>query len=481
VRRFLNGLVSAPVATARSIARGWDGFVFTPKDPTPLGLIRVVVGALLFWSLLVYGFDLSAYLGSTGWANAEIVENFRAERTPSAWSFWFLVPDAWLGPAWVLCLAALACFTLGLFSRVTAVLAWVIAVSTAYRAPISLYGFDDIVTTWALYLAVSGASGRAVSLDRYFARLKSNRAEVAKRRKDGRWIAPPGVPSPSVAANIGLRLIQCHLVVIYLISGLSKFRGNAWWEGTAIWGTLAAGEFRLFDLTWLASYPLLLNAMTHGALFLETAYAALIWPKATRPYLLAAVAAMHVGIGLTLGLFEFSLAMLAGNLAFCSGPWLRSLVAGLDRDRPSGKILYDGACPRCRASMAFLTAGDPDRVLEPIDLTAVDVATVHPALSREACMKSMHLVRADGRVEVGYDAVMTVVGWTPLFAPLALLRWVPGVSPIGKRVYNRIAESRPRDEACTDEVCGIHPPAGKAARDGAGPRPTPTKTGRPAR
>ena len=26
-------------------------------------------------------------------------------------------------------------------------------------------------------------------------------------------------------------------------------------DGQAIWGTLAAGEFRLFDLTWLAAYP----------------------------------------------------------------------------------------------------------------------------------------------------------------------------------------------------------------------------------
>ena len=37
----------------------------------------------------------------------------------------------------------------------------------------------------------------------------------------------------------------------------------------AIWGTLAAGEFRLFDLTWLAAYPWLLNVMTHAGLALE--------------------------------------------------------------------------------------------------------------------------------------------------------------------------------------------------------------------
>ena len=473
MRRLLNGLISYPVELARSVARGWDRFVFAPADPTPLGLIRVAVGALLFWSLLVYGMDLHAFLGRAGWMNLEVVEGFRRVQTPHAWSFWFHVPDELLRPAWVACLLVLAAFTLGLWSRTTAVLSWVIAVSTVRRAPISVYGFDDIVTIWAFYLAASGASGRAVSLDRTLARWKRNRAEVAARRRDGRWSACSGVPAPSIAANIGLRLIQCHLVLIYGMSGLSKFRGNAWWEGMATWGTLADGEFRLFDLTWLAAYPLVLNAMTHLALLVETTYPALIWVKPARPLVLAGVTALHLGISLTLGLFEFGLAMIAGNLAFVSGPWLRSLVSG--RDQPAGRVLYDGACPRCRASMAFLTAGDPDRVIEPIDLTAVEVSAVHPGLTREECLQAMHLVRRDGRVEVGYDAVMTLLAWTPLTAPMALVRHLPGVSRIGRRVYNRIAASRPRDVACTDEVCGLHPPA---ARPSGQQRPTSTQSGK---
>ncbi len=478
MRRFLNGIATLPANLAGSVASGWNRFVFTPADPTPLGLVRVLVGALLFWSLLIYGFDLLGYLGRTGWANLEVVQMFRHERAPTSWSFWFSVPDAMLRPVWIACLVILAAFTLGLFSRVTAVLAWIIAVSTAVRSPISVYGFDDIVTTWAFYLAVSGASGQAVSLDRYIARFLRNRREVAKRRQDGRWVAPSGVPSASVSANIGLRLIQCHLVVIYAISGLSKFQGQAWWNGTAIWGTLAAGEFRLFDLTWLAAYPWLLNAMTHAALFLETAYPVMIWVKPIRPLWVAAVLIMHAAIGLTLGLFEFSLAMLAGNLAFASGPWLRSLVSGFNQ--PSGQILYDGGCPKCRASMAFLTAGDPDRVLDPVDLNAVDVASIHPSLTKEECMESMHLVRSDGKVEKGYDAVMTVLGWTPMFWPMSLTRYIPGVPPIGRKVYDRVASSRNRDVPCTDEVCGITPPpaARKPGKTQSIPTPTPTATGK---
>ena len=212
-----------------------------------------MVGALLTWSLFAYGLDLHAFFGRSGWMNLEIVELFRREQMPYSWSFWSYVPDAFLRPAWVVCLAVLVAFTLGLWSRTTAVLAWVIAVSTARRAPISLHGFDDVLSTWLLYLAASGASGQAVSLDRFLARWKRNRAEVARRRKDGRWTAPTGVPAPDVSANIGLRLIQCHLALIYGMSGLSKFMDVGWWNGTAIWGTLASGEFRLFDLTWLAA------------------------------------------------------------------------------------------------------------------------------------------------------------------------------------------------------------------------------------
>ena len=51
--------------------------------------------------------------------------------------------------------------------------------------------------------------------------------------------------------------------------------------------------------------------------------------------------------------------------------------------------------------MALVTAADPDRVLEPIDLTAVEVGTVHPSLTKKACMESMHVVSRRARVTNG--------------------------------------------------------------------------------
>lgn len=461
MRRLVIGPVTYASDLVSGLVRGWNDFFFTPADPTPLGVIRVVVGLLSLWSLGVYGLDLDAFLGTGGWADPEVLRIFLRDQSPSAWSFWLLVPDSLLRPTWLACMAVLLLFTVGLGSRVTSVLAWVIVVSTSRRIPVALFGFDQIVATWLFYLAVTGASGQSVSLDRFLSRYRQARGFASKRRPDGRWPAASGVPEPSVSANLALRLIQLHIALIYGMAGLAKLQGQGWWSGMAIWGVLASAEFRPFDLTWLVAYPWILNVLTHGSLALELGYPVLVWGRLLRPLILTLVVMLHVGIALTAGLTEFGVAMIAGNLAFVSGPWLRSLVGG--GGEPSVRVLYDGACPRCRASMAWITAGDPDRRIEPVDLTAVDVSTIHPSLTKAACLEAMHTVRSDGLVAVGFDAVLAVGRRAPLFWPLALIGSLPGISWAGHRVYNKVAAARPRDVPCTDDVCGIHPASSSAA------------------
>ena len=459
MRRLLDEAAGYLRQVSRAALSGWNAFFFSPADPTAVGLMRIAVGLLAFWSLLVFGLDLYDYFGSTGWALPTSIQS--ADR-PLKWSFLFLVPDGWLRPVWCLSLAVLALYTLGLFSRVTAILAWVIVVSTIRRVPIALYGFDQVVSALALYLAATGASGQAVSVDRFWRRWRQARhasAQVPGRHPGGpgRRVTPdePGVPAATVSANLAIRLIQLHLVVIYGMAGLAKLQGPSWWNGTALWKTMTTGEFVTIDFTALAAWPLLVNLLTHATLAFELLYPVLIWIKIARPLMLAGVVALHFGIALmSPGLTEFALAMLTGNLSFVSGKWLRGLATG--STQPALRILYDGACPRCRASMALITAADPDSVLQPIDLTAVEVATIDPALTREDCTRSMHAVSRIGRITAGFDAMRLLAAWLPIFWPLALMGYLPGVAWAGRRVYNRVAATRPRDAPCTDDSCGIH-------------------------
>jgi hypothetical protein len=123
-----------------------------------------------------------------------------------------------------------------------------------------------------------------------------------------------------VGANISLRLIQLSICVVYFFSGCGKLLGASWWEGTALWGAAANVQYRTLDLTWMAGHPLLVNALTLGTLFWEVSYAALVWPRLTRPLALAMAVLVHLGIGLTMGMMEFGLAMIVANLAFVSPP-----------------------------------------------------------------------------------------------------------------------------------------------------------------
>lgn len=473
MRRFLIDSAAYLRALVSGFARGWSRFFFLPADPTPLGLIRAAVGLLGFWSLFVIGLDLHAYLGSQGWTDATTAYN---AMPPYGWSIWFFVPDPLLRAAWLAGLGVFALMTVGLFSRTSSVLAWIIIVSTVRRIPIALFGFDQILSTLALYVAVSGASGQAASLDRFLRRWREARRNAATvRPKGARLVSPtsPGKPEPTVAANLGLRLIQLHLAFIYGMAGLAKLQGPSWWTGMALWGTMTSGEFVRFDFTWLAAWPVILNALTHGSLALEIAYPVLVWFRSTRPLMIVGAVLLHLGIAVVSpGLTEFGLAMIAANLAFVSGIWLRSLATGREDEQPAVRVLFDGACPKCRASMAVATAADPDRVVEPIDLTAVDVKTIHPGLTHENCMRAMHVVSRSGRVSAGYDAVMRLAAHLPLFRPLAIVGMLPGVVQVGRIVYDRIASSRSRDAACTDDVCGLLPPASTVgASSPAGDRP----------
>jgi hypothetical protein len=321
-----------PADLALTVAHAWHRFFFTPADPTPLGLIRILVGLLSTWSLLTIGLDLRANLGSDGWVSPDALRSFWHDwqDAPPVWSLWLHVPDRFLGVAWVASLVILIIFTLGLASRLTAVLAWAIMVSTSRRVPVLYFGFDQALLGWLLYLAVTGTSGQALSLDRVLSRRRA-RGHLSRRE-----------PTPTVSANLALRLIQLSLCQIYAVAGLAKLQGKVWWTGEAALMIVLAPEYRVHDLVWMAAYPRFLNLLTHGTVALEILYPVLVWVRVLRPLVVLCMILLHVGIDLTLGLTEFSLAMIAGNLAFVPGWWFRGATC-------TGDITPSGSRPRRRA------------------------------------------------------------------------------------------------------------------------------------
>jgi len=292
----------------------WNTFWFTPADPLPLALVRILTGALLTWASVVWLLDAEAFFGNDGWQRPESV--WRMNDQPWQWSWYFAAGSA--GMAKILAgitLVAAVMLTLGIATPLAAIVSLAGLISAVNRAPLNVFGLDDTLGMLLIALAV-GPAGAAVSVDRLLA------PDIAADR-------------PSVRANLAIRLIQVHLCVVYVFSGLGKLLGASWWEGTALWGAAANVQYRTLDLTWLASHPWLVNALTLGTLWWEITYAALVWPRLTRRLFLVTAVPVHLGIGLAMGMMEFGLAMLAANMAFVPAAVLRQLLRPL-LGRPAG-------------------------------------------------------------------------------------------------------------------------------------------------
>ena len=314
------GVVTAYFRELReSTVAGWNRFWFSPSDPATLGLIRLLGGSMIFYTHLVWTIDLLGFFGPTGRINADAAREFYGEGSFS-WSYlhWIDSP-ALLWIVHVAALIVLAMFAAGLFTRITSVLTFVIVISYIHRAPFALFGLDQINTLLALYLMV-GPSGAAYSLDNVF-----ERRDWLSFLPD--WLrGRPDLGDKSVTANIAIRLIQLHMCIIYLFAGFGKLLGGPWWDGTAMWMSFANYEYQSLDMTWLAHYPAILDFLTHLTIAWECSYIALVWPRLTRPIVIALAIPLHLGIALCMGMITFGLVMLIANLAFVSPALVRMVV-----------------------------------------------------------------------------------------------------------------------------------------------------------
>jgi hypothetical protein len=221
----------------------------------------------------------------------------------------------------VLDVAVLVALAAGWHTRAAAVAAFVLDVLFIHAAGGLLYGADIFIHIAFFYL-VFMPSGDAFSLD--------VRAGRRVRRR-------------SVAAGLTRRLLQLHVVIVYVSSGIEKGMGPQWWNGDAIWRSVALPAFRgpalaTFDLTVLANVPWVPLASGWLVLLVETGYGVFIWWRGTRLIWLCLTIGMHVFIGVFLGMALFAAIMTLLNLA-AFGPEALSDIAAwrLRRARAPGR------------------------------------------------------------------------------------------------------------------------------------------------
>jgi hypothetical protein len=195
--------------------------------------------------------------------------------------------------AWT-CLFVAGCgLLMGLFCRSSAILAWFLQLCTAKSGGFVSYGVDSFMTIGLFYLMLSPLP------DRYGLDWRLREVRPKNPQLLGFW----------------RRVLQLHLCMIYFFSGLTKCLGSGWWDGSNVWRALIRPPFNVIDPEILVRWRYLFPVAGIFVCLLEIGYPFFIWHSKTRKIWLIGICAMHVGIGLTMGMYLFAFIMIVLNVA----------------------------------------------------------------------------------------------------------------------------------------------------------------------
>jgi len=255
----------ASQASGRTDAMGrtWIRFWFTPADPRPLAVVRILTGLLGLVLAGSYAGDLETWFGAGGMLPLDGVSGRFVEHVPSLFAWTRTSVAVW--NLFSLLLAALVAVTVGLGGRLACLAAAALWASLLARGPALAGPADDCLAVLLWCLAV-GPAAAAWSIDR----------SIRDRRR-----LPP--VAPSTWTRLALGLLRVHAAAITLAVLLAQLKGDAWWDGTAAWwlaarpGAVTAG---LAEAYRRSEY--LMNLVTHAIVFFEAAFAVGLWFTPTR-------------------------------------------------------------------------------------------------------------------------------------------------------------------------------------------------------
>ena len=279
-------------------------FLFPVQSDQWLTFLRVGLGLqVTTWTLSLVN-DWSYLFSATGagFITRDLAEGVLAIESPLVPRLGWLVElgsrlglseETMLSAIWICLLCAGCGLLLGLASRFCAVLCWFLHLSAAKSGGFITYGVDNFMTIGLFYLMLSPLPD-GLSLERW---LRNRQLQ------------------PSLQSGFFRRVLQLHLSVIYFFSGVTKCLGSGWWDGSNIWRALTRPPFNIIPPEILVKWGYVLPVLGIAICIIETGYPLFIWPGRTRLLWLGAVIAMHVAIGIAMGMYLFALVMIVLNLA----------------------------------------------------------------------------------------------------------------------------------------------------------------------
>lgn len=285
-------------------AKSWTKFWFRADTDHWLTVLRIGIGVQIIiycFSLRTAWFSLFGSYGS-GLVGRELSEVAISSESPFIPRLsWFVQIGTHLGMGesnilwfvWMLLVVAALLLVIGLFSRTAAIVVWFLHLCAIKSGALLTYGMDNFVTIGSFYLMLAPLPD-SYSFDHRFRKRPLKLPEIQ---------------------GFVRRILQLHLCIAYFFGGFAKACGPGWWNGDSVWRSLTHPPFDVIPPEVLMRFKSSFPAAGIAVCLLELGYAVFIWPRKTRLAWLSGILAMHVAIGLTMGMYQFSLILIILNLA----------------------------------------------------------------------------------------------------------------------------------------------------------------------
>ncbi|WP_298736026.1 hypothetical protein [uncultured Chitinophaga sp.] len=273
----------------------WQAFFLAPSSSRPLVFFRIAITLLGLSQGIWLAGDAILLYGEQGLVQWPISEGIVGAHMPQlSWlkslaTATHLSTDKWVFILLFVYLAALTGLLAGKCIRVMALVAWALHFMLMNTGFMAAYGVETFMHIGLCYCIVM---------------------PVKRGAADSAW------------NTLSIRVLQLHLCIVYLASGIEKSMGIQWWNGEAIWQTLMHTQFSRFDMSWLSEYPWLARLICWSTLLVEIGYPVYMWFRPLRLYGYLAVVLLHLGIAICMGLELFGAAMIIFSTAAFGWPYV---------------------------------------------------------------------------------------------------------------------------------------------------------------
>lgn len=438
----------------KRLLRTLDGFFFEQISANGFGLMRILWAATVFVFMVGSASDIVRYYSDAGIMPQDLgYLVFRSEYRFTLLQY-ITEPSAVI-LLWMIFMLCLLCMMVGIWPRIMTTLSVLLLFSFHERNLQPLGGGDTVLRTLGFILMMSPGIS-ALSLDRLDAQWKN-------------WQRTGKLLTPLTMSIWPYRLVLWQVIVIYVTSAWDKLQGTMWLDGTVIEAVFHHTHFVRWSMHTMNNWIWISKLSSVYTLVWEYAWLLLLVPRnvwsvlpqcmrkhSLRRWMIVGGLLFHgmIFVFMEVGTFPFAMATAYAGLLLTED-W--AMFKRVLNRKWKGKIvvLFDGVCSLCTRSMFLVLILDSLQRTRAVNFRDATTKAKYAADVSEVDLdRAMHIKLPSSTYYKGFDAFRVLVWHLPVLRIFTPLLYLPGIPPIGRLVYKKIADSR---NTCADGVC-LHVP-----------------------